>query len=124
MLSITLPMHGVGHANHYIELAQKDYYTAQGNAPGAWFGRGAAKLGLTGEVDSQAYAQLLWGRSPDGRRELVQNAGDAQRQTAWVLTFSAPKSVSVLWALGSDDVHGHIKAAHRPSSTNLARCSA
>jgi conjugative relaxase-like TrwC/TraI family protein len=113
MLSITLPMHGVGHANYYIELAQKDYYTAQGNDPGAWFGRGATKLGLTGEVDSQAYAQLLWGRSPDGRRELVQNAGDAQRQTAWDLTFSAPKSVSVLWALGSDDVRGKIETAHR-----------
>ena len=106
-------MHGVGHANYYIELAQKDYYTAQGNDAGVWFGGGAEKLGLTGDVDSRAYEHLLWGRSPDGRRDLVQNAGDAHRQTAWDLTFSAPKSVSVLWALGSDDVRGKIETAHR-----------
>ncbi len=29
------------------------------------------------------------------------------------LTFSAPKSVSVLWALGSDDVHSVVIGAHR-----------
>ena len=92
MLSISLPMHGVGHANYYIELAQKDYYTAQGNDAGVWFGGGAEKLGLRGDVRSQAYERLLWGRSPDGRRDLVQNAGDERRQTAWDLTFSAPKS--------------------------------
>jgi len=113
MLSIALPMHGVGHANYYVELAQKDYYTAQGNEAGTWFGQGAVKLGLHGEVDSRTFEQLLRGRSPDGRRDLVQNAGNPQRQTAWDLTFSAPKSVSVLWALGADDVRGPIEAAHR-----------
>ena len=113
MLSIALPMHGVGHANYYLELAQKDYYTAEGNDPGTWFGRGAAKLGLQGAVDSRPYEQLLWGRSPDGRRDLVQNAGDPHRQTAWDLTFSAPKSVSVLWALAPKDVRAELEAAHR-----------
>lgn len=113
MLSISLPMHGVGHANYYIKLAQQDYYTAQGNDPGVWFGGGAERLGLHGAVTSRAYEHLLGGRSPDGRRDLVQNAGDEQRQTAWDLTFSAPKSVSVLWALGADDVRAQIEAAHR-----------
>ena len=113
MLSISLPMHGVGHADYYIQLAQKDYYTAQGNEPGVWFGRGAAPLGLHGEVESRAFEHLLWGRSPDGCRDLVQNAGDAHRQTAWDLTFSAPKSVSVVWALAPEDVRKQIEAAHR-----------
>ena len=113
MLSISLPMHGVGHADYYIELAQKDYYTAQGNDPGVWFGRGAAPLGLHGEVESRAFEPLLRGRSPDGCRDLVQNAGDAHRQTAWDLTFSAPKSVSVVWALAPEDVRKQIEAAHQ-----------
>ena len=113
MLSIALPMHGVGHANYYLDLAQKDYYTAEGNDPGTWFGRGAAKLGLQGVVDSRPYERALLGRSPDGQHDLVQNAGDPRRQTAWDLTFSAPKSVSVLWALASDDVREKIEAAHR-----------
>jgi conjugative relaxase-like TrwC/TraI family protein len=87
-------MHGVGHANYYIELAQKDYYTAQGNDAGVWFGGGAEKLGLHGDVDSRAYEHLLRGRSPDGRRDLVQNAGDAQRQTAWDCWPKSPASPS------------------------------
>jgi len=113
MLSISLPMHGVGHADYYLELAQQDYYTAQGNDPGAWFGRGADQLGLHGELRSQSFEHLLWGRSPDGKRPLVQNAGNPSRQTAWDLTFSAPKSVSVLWALAPEDVRAQIEAAHR-----------
>ena len=30
MLSISLPLHGVGHADYYLRLAQKDYYLAEG----------------------------------------------------------------------------------------------
>jgi conjugative relaxase-like TrwC/TraI family protein len=43
------------------------------------------------------------GFGPDGT-PLVQNAGAADRQPGWDLTFSAPKSVSVFWAqAGSKD---------------------
>ncbi len=113
MLSISLPMKGVGHANYYLELARQDYYTAEGNEPGRWFGRGAEALGLRGAVASQPYENLLRGRAPDGRKALVQNAGDPDRQTAWDLTLSAPKSASVLWALGSEEVRAQIEAAHQ-----------
>ena len=113
MLSISTPMHGVGHADYYIKLALQDYYTEHGHEPGCWFGHGAERLGLSGMVESQAYAHLLWGRSPDGRRPLVQNASDLRRQTAWDLTFSAPKGMSVAWALGSEEIRPQIIAAHR-----------
>ncbi len=99
MLSISPPIKGVGHAEYYLLLAQADYYTAWGNEPGCWFGEGARRLGLEGTILSEAYENLLWGRSPDGSRPLVQNAGDEDRQTALDMTFSAPKSVSVAWAL-------------------------
>jgi len=106
-------MHGVGHADYYIKLAQQDYYTAEGHEPGRWSGPGADRLGLSDTVQSQAYANLLWGRSPDGRRPLVQNANDEHRQTGWDLTFSAPKSVSVPWAVGPEAIGKQIVAAHR-----------
>ena len=38
--------------------------------------------------------------------------GQPQAVTAFDLTFSAPKSVSVLWALGGDEVRDIIQAAH------------
>ena len=113
MLSISLPLHGVGHADYYLRLTQKDYYLAEGNEPGQWFGRGAEKLGLRGEVESQVFEHLLWGRSPDGRQALVQNAGDPDRQTAWDLTFSAPKSVSVVWSQAGEAVRDEIVAGHQ-----------
>jgi conjugative relaxase-like TrwC/TraI family protein len=113
MLSISPPIHRVGHANYYIELAKQDYYTASGNEPGHWFGRGAERLGLSGTVRSEPYENLLWGRSPNGLRRLVQNADDERRQTAWDLTLSAPKSMSVMWALAPHELRQQIETAHR-----------
>lgn len=113
MLSISSPMKGVGHASYYLDLAQEDYYTSWGNEAGRWFGRGAEALGLTGKVDSVPYKHLLYGHSPDGKTNLVQNAGDPDRQCAWDLTFSAPKPASLLWALGSERVRAEVEAAHR-----------
>jgi conjugative relaxase-like TrwC/TraI family protein len=113
MLSISPPMKGVGHSEYYIKLACQDYYNTQGAEPGRWFGTGAERLGLRGSVQSEAYENLLWGRSPDGTQPLVQNADDPDRQTAWDLTFSAPKSVSVLWASAPEAVREVIERAHR-----------
>ena len=106
-------MKGVGHADYYLELARQDYYNSQGAEPGRWFGTGAARLGLRGTVQTKAYENSLWGRSADGKHRLVQNADDPDRQTAWDLTLSAPKSVSVLWASAPEDVREAIERAHR-----------
>jgi len=98
MLSISVPMKGVGKGEYYLRLAQEDYYFNKGEPLGQWYGKGALKLGLTGRVEPDAFRQLLAGFSPDGQMKLVQNAGDQDRQSGWDLTFSVPKSVSVLWA--------------------------
>lgn len=50
--------HGAGHAS---ERTAGGYYlnaSLQGEAPGRWFGRGAALLGLAGQVDRSAYDAL------------------------------------------------------------------
>jgi hypothetical protein len=44
---------------------------------------------------------------------LVQNAGHPKRDAAWDLTFSAPKSVSVLWALVPEPIRQQIEQAHQ-----------
>jgi hypothetical protein len=47
-----------------------DYYTGAGERRGAWLGRGAHALGLTGELAAHhddVFRNLLQGRAPDGR---------------------------------------------------------
>jgi Ti-type conjugative transfer relaxase TraA len=111
MLSISQPIKGSGHSDYYMDLAREDYYTGGGEPPGQWQGQGAEALGLTGKVEAEHLKGLFEGYSPDGEA-LVQNAGHENRHSAWDLTFSAPKSVSVLWSQASPEVRQEIQAAH------------
>ena len=86
-----------GQVDYYQSLAREDYYLAGGEPPGKWLGKGAKGLRLSGEVDARELASHFLGFSQAGKR-LVQNAGKPNRQPGWDLTFSAPKSVSVLWS--------------------------
>jgi conjugative relaxase-like TrwC/TraI family protein len=118
MLSISPPMKGVaGAVDYYLNFTKEDYYANTSEAPGCWLGGGAELLELKGEVKREPFAYLLDGFSPDGKRELVQNAGTSQRekrgrQNGWDLTFSAPKSVSVVWAIASEPYRRAIEQAH------------
>ena len=121
MLTISTPMKGGSTGNYYLELAREDYYTKAHEEPGRWLGTGAQQQGLHGTVSARSFKNLLAGYSADGQRALVQNAGDARRQKAWDLTFSAPKSVSVLWAMAPEDRRSAIERCHAEAvATTLA----
>ena len=92
---------GAGAAGYYTALARDDYYTQGGEPAGQWFGQGAAALGLSGTVDDAALRHVLHGFDGAGAAARVQGAG-ADHYAGWDLTFSAPKSVSVLWATTDD----------------------
>ena len=92
------------------------YYTryltqADGELPGRWTGRQADLLGLSGEVTTEALETLLEGRDPTSGSPLgyplldrVTKSGKVVRAVAgFDATFSAPKSLSVWWALTGDD---------------------
>jgi len=92
------------------------YYTryltqADGEQPGHWTGRQAALLGLTGEVTTEDLQALLEGRDPNSGTPLgspfvnrVTSSGRVVRAVAgFDATLSAPKSLSVWWALSGDD---------------------
>lgn len=54
MLSIGKLAAGPGAGLYYVDQVARgaeDYYAAEGEASGAWTGRGAASMGLRGEVD-------------------------------------------------------------------------
>jgi conjugative relaxase-like TrwC/TraI family protein len=91
------------------------YYTrylaqAPGEEPGVWSGRQAAGLGLDDPVDADDLRALLEGRDPaDGAAlgsPLVDRTladGRVVRAVAgFDATFSAPKSLSIWWALTCD----------------------
>jgi conjugative relaxase-like TrwC/TraI family protein len=104
-----LGIHGIGRdkADYYLsDLAQE--LPAAGT--GHWLGNAAASLGLTGAVEAGQLRRVLQGRQPRTGASL----GTGRTSVAALdLTFSAPKSVSVLYALTSADTAGAVVAAHR-----------
>ncbi|GEM_PF-550271 len=107
---------GAGKGHYYTNLAREDYYLEGGEPPGLWRGKGAVSLGLAGIVEKEQLQSVLQGFHPADGRKLVQNAGkdkgDRKRQAGIDLTFSADKSVSVLWAMGDKNTREGIEAAH------------
>lgn len=85
-------------------------YVERGGESGRWLGGGAATLGLSGEVSADGLVAVGEGRHPVSGVGLVVGRGD--RVPAWDVTFSAPKSVSVLYGLAGGDARGVLKAAH------------
>lgn len=115
MLSIVTRGNGTSAQAYYEHLIDgrdreiEDYYAKR--EKGRWLGRGADALGLSGPVRKEAFQDLAFGFDPKTGNPLVQNPGNNHR-SGWDLTFSAPKSVSLVWALGDDETRERITAAH------------
>jgi conjugative relaxase-like TrwC/TraI family protein len=77
---------------------------------GVWAGGAADALGLHGPTDADALVSLLGGVHPTTGIRL---RSDRATVLAYDLTFSAPKSASVLVALAGDEVAQQVMAAHR-----------
>ncbi|HBE66683.1 MAG TPA: hypothetical protein DDW52_00910, partial [Planctomycetaceae bacterium] len=110
MLSIKLIGNSKQEVGYYSDLGE-DYYVAGGEPTGIWWGEGAKQLGLTGTVQASAFRSILEGKSADGQKALVQNAGKASRRAAFDLTFSVPKSVSIARATADDKLASQIDQA-------------
>ncbi len=96
MLSIAPVRSASGTANYF---AKDDYYTVEGSSEASvWGGEGAEAVGLAGEVSKDAFERILNGVLPSGE-------GVAQvenRRAGLDLTFSMPKSASVMAYIGGD----------------------
>ncbi len=104
-----------GAEDYYLNTVaggREEYYTGAGEAPGTWLGSSAARLGLSGEVAPDDLRMLLAGTAPDGRCLTTGRARSAGRVAGFDLTFSAPKSVSLLYGLGDDEVSAATRDAH------------
>lgn len=103
-----------GQGQYYLEQVAhgaEDYYVHAGEAPGRWGGSGSASLDLHGTVDGQDFTVLLSGCDPHTGKYLGRR-WTANKVPGFDLTFSAPKSVSLLGVLGPPEVRDRIRHAH------------
>ncbi len=116
-----------GNAGYWLKAVAEggdDYYTKPGEAPGQWLGSLADELGLQGTVEAEAYAAIFEGRNPLNDDQLLTRPATklytrpdgSQRRAEPVLgydvRFSAPKSVSLLYALGDKEVRARLLAVY------------
>jgi conjugative relaxase-like TrwC/TraI family protein len=94
-----------------VAQQQIEYYTARGESPGRWAGRGAEALGLRGEVTDTDFAAVLAGTHPRTGEELGKH-WRRQSVVAFDVTVSAPKDVSILYALGDERTRSTILRIH------------
>lgn len=96
MLSVANVRSASGAANYF---ANDNYYSKDdADRSGQWFGKGAEALGLTGQVDAKVFDRLLKGELPDGTRV----GREDHHRSGTDLTFSMPKSWSILALVGGD----------------------
>ena len=97
MLSVANVRTAGGAANYF---AADNYYTpADAERSGQWLGKGAETLGLRGAIQASQFEAVLKGMLPDGSRVGTDNRA---HRAGTDLTFSMPKSWSILALVGGD----------------------
>ena len=97
----------------YLRLTEY-YQNAKGEqvSSAQWLGGGAVTLGLAdAKFEESDMLALMKGFGPDGKA-LVQNAGDPERRIGTDMTYSADKSVSLIYAIATPEERERILEAH------------
>jgi conjugative relaxase-like TrwC/TraI family protein len=99
-----------------VTRGRENYYTGPGREPGRWIGAGAEQLGLAGEVTAEQLGRLFdQGCHPLTGEVLGRgfvHFPNRSTVTGYSLSFSPPKSVSLLWALGDEATTTVVREAH------------
>ncbi|MBA3806936.1 MAG: relaxase domain-containing protein [Solirubrobacterales bacterium] len=102
-----------------VEPERGDYYLSPDGeptqAPGRWLATPdtLARLGVEGDtIEGKDFIALMEGRHPRSGAWLRREGSNGLRGDGIDLTFSAPKSVSAVWALGDGSQRLEMEAAH------------
>jgi conjugative relaxase-like TrwC/TraI family protein len=104
---------GGGGAGYYLEAVADgvdEYYRGIGEAPGRWIGHAAPSLGLEGDVDAGQLRSLWAGEHPETGERLGPLRG--REVCGFDLSLMAPKSVSLLFAFGTEEITTAVRDAH------------
>ena len=91
-------------AKNYYTSGLEDahaYYEAGASTSGLWFGKAAKRLKLTGEVSQKHFNLLCDNRKPEALEKLNPRENQ-KRKIGYDITFSAPKSISLLQGVVAD----------------------
>jgi conjugative relaxase-like TrwC/TraI family protein len=89
----------------------EEYYTGGAEARGSWIESGGRSLDVEGPVGGEALRWVLEGLDPlDGSP--LRSSSSAVKVAGFDLTFSAPKSVSVLFGIGDSQMRTAMRAGH------------
>lgn len=83
-------------------FSRSDYYDAE-QLPGYWHGQLAKRLGLEGTVDRAVFEAVMDNRDPSDVSRSLTPRMRTDRRPGYDITFTVPKSVSILWALTGDE---------------------
>lgn len=113
--AVTVTPHRIANAGGAAAYyAQDNYYTETQEGPSHWGGAAAEKMGLSGSVDPEAFKRVLEGQLPGG--ETIEGNAQGKRAAGFDLTFSPPKSVSLVSLIGGDQ---RVIAAHDRAVTQI-----
>jgi conjugative relaxase-like TrwC/TraI family protein len=112
-----------GQAKYYLDQVERrvdavqsigdgveEYYLGGTEARGQWMGAGARGLGLVGPVAGDHLRGVLEGFDKNGLA--LRDSAFPLRVAGYDLTYSAPKSVSVLFGLGDPTLQHAVREAH------------
>lgn len=89
------------HTNKEGAAKDQNYYSAENDNLGVWFGKGAELAGFKGAVSEADLKNALWGRGKDGQELLKENQiytdekGNRKR-AAYDMPYSPPNSISIV----------------------------
>jgi len=101
--------HGLDYYLQTVADGTEEYYAADREAPGHWIGASEQLVGLHGEVFGDDLRAVLEGRDPATGLMLVSSR---RTRPGFDLCFSAPKSMSLLFAFGDSEIRRAVLGAH------------
>ena len=108
-----------GQQQYYLDTVARgaeEYYTGAKEAPGEWHGAASVRLGLSGEVEADKLAAVLAHEHPRTGETLTRSRSHPQ-VAGFDATFSAPKSVSLLFGLSDPETSNQVRNAHDTAAT-------
>lgn len=114
-MAVSLAKVARGGQRYYLEAVAsgiEDHRPPGGEPDGTWLGGAVASLGLDGQVTAAQLEAVLAGAHPESG-EVLSKSHSRVKVAGYDLVFAAPKSVSVLFALGEQAVAEEIQVGHR-----------
>jgi conjugative relaxase-like TrwC/TraI family protein len=102
---------GVEYYEQMVAQGVEEYYANAKEAPGQWLGSSLTHLGLDGTVDGDEFRRVLSGTHPSTGARLT-DGKSVPKVVGFDATFCAPKSASLLFALGAPEVSNEVRNAH------------